>query len=83
MYLDPPQTMESIRSQQNRPSEVTDIFSVGFYLSECGERSNSQWDTPSSGNVAPFQVLERGPDYNAERKGSAPPSLLVPQASPT
>lgn len=57
MYLFPglqgnTQTMESIRSQPNRPPEVTGIFSIGFRLSECGERSNSRWDTSSSDNIA-------------------------------
>lgn len=78
-----PQIMESIRSQPNRPSEVTGIFSTGVYLSDHGERSNSQRDTPSSGNIVPFQVLERGPDLQSREEGSAALSPLAPQASPS
>lgn len=73
--------MESIRSQPNRPSEVTGIFSIGFYLSECGERSNSQWGTPSYNNTEPFQVLERGPDLQSGEESLLYPSLLVPHTS--
>lgn len=54
------------------------IFSVGFYLSDCGDRPNSQQNPISHDNIVSLQVLKRGPDLQCFRGKALQLSLLVP-----